>query len=559
MLKQKQFYTLFPYLILISLLSLVLSMKIQNLDSSSSSVSIDVAKYSNICLRALMTSLNPNICVKDYSDAKGNPEVKVCPKGSTEEKGLCFLACAAGYKLQRGLCVEDCGSTSADKGDFCLINGILIPKKSYFAEVVQYESTTVCKDGYFKLNGLCYRDCKELGMFNCGTEICTHKPESCTTELKQIIPKVSQKLQKDLELIANCKTKKNDLAEIKEKIKSELSNFTLDYLKKAFKDAYSDLTGTEKQKFFDAAVIKLKKTCESSLNPFSKLGFLTSFCSTVYDYLLCQTDPDAERSKSALVDSLDVMYLNEKTAKCRETCNGGVTCADNVFSDLKGADAAGILALGGGLFYDTCPFCIDCGADARPFTPPQVPNVINPNCVYIYEYSNFKGKHYEYCSDVSDISSLKAQSMITGANVNVVCFHSKSFKDGFFAVGKGQYVANLNDGNYETYGLKYIDIISMKILKNDCLHIIEAISTDLSQPSKFQHAITTLCRGDKLTDLNIQLNKPNTIFIMFKSFSLMQKWKVIDNHTGKGYIINGQAQAVPDKIPFKSIRSVEFL
>lgn len=548
-----------PLIILTTLLSLILSKKLQKTLGSTSTVAIDVAKYSNICLRALMTSLNPNICVKSDEDAKGYPEIKICPKGSTEEKGLCFAPCAVGYKLQRAHCVEQCITAESDKGQFCLVMSKLIPKKSYFADIVPYESATVCKDNYFKLNGLCYRDCKELGMFNCGTEICTDKAESCTAELKDIVKKVSEQLHKALELIANCKTEKADIAAIKEKIKSELSSVTLDYLKKALKDAYAEATGSDKEKLFDAAVAKLKISCESSLNPFSKLSFLSSFCSTVYDYLLCQTNPeDAGVTKSTLVDSLDVMYLSEKTAKCKETCNGAVSCAENIFSKLKTNDATGILALGGGLFFETCPLCIDCDPDATPFYAPKVPNVIKPDCVYIYENSNFAGNYLEFCADVSSISSLNAQSLITGANVHVVVFHSVAFKNGFFGVGKGQYVSSLNDGNYDTYGLKFVNVNSIKILKNDCLHIISANRVDVSLPPK-NHVINTFCKGDVLTGLSLTLTNTNNFFF-FKSFSLTQRWKIYDKNSAKTYTIEGQTFLDNvAAIGFNVIGKIEFL
>lgn len=548
---------IFQYVIVTTLLASIFSNKLKTNLLTSGLVSIDVAKYSNICLRALMTSLNPNVCVKDDDEAKGYPVIKVCPSGSTEEKGLCWTPCVSGYKLERGLCIEDCGNATLERGDCCIRSGKLIPRKSYFADTVPYESTTSCKEGYYKSNGMCYRDCEALGMHNCGTEICTDKPETCTSTLKNTIGVVSENLHKALEAIANCKTEKDDIAQIKQMIKSELSGFSLEYLKNALKKNYAEATHADKQAIFDHAVMKLKKYCESSLNPFSKLSFLTSYCSTVYDYLLCHTDPESEITKTSLVNSLDVMYLNEKIAKCKETCNGAVTCADNIFSKLKINDATGILALGEGLFYETCEFCVDCEPYPTP-SYPNIPNNINPDCVYIYEHSNFGGNYIEYCSDVTSISGLNAQSMISGANVYVIAFHSNNFRNGFFPVGKGQFIASLNDGNYETYGLQYININSIKFMKKDCLHFVDARRTNpLSKPSN--HVINTVCRGDNQSLLNIVLNTSNNFFL-FKSFDLTQQFKIYDRFSSNTYIINGQNfMENLSQIGFNNIRRVEWL
>jgi len=476
-----------------------------------------------------------------------------------EEKGICFSACGKGYSLNGGQCIENCASAAAERGQFCLLSGVLVPRKSYFAETVAYQSTTICREGYYKSSGMCYRDCKLLGMVNCGTGICTDKAETCTNDLKNLVSQVTEKLHLALEAIANCQTATADIAAIKAKILSELSGITIEQLKKIFIKNYAEPKRSEKQIIFDNAVSKLKKYCANSLNPLSKLSFLSSFCSTVYDYLLCKFNPVAPINKSPLVNSLDVMYLSKKTSKCKETCNGGITCADNIFSNLKPYDATGILFLGHGLFYETCQFCVDCEPDPKSFYPPIVSNIIKPGCVYLYENTEFTGNVREFCTDVPSIASFNARSMITGKDIHVVVWHSVLYKNGFFGVGKGQYVASLHDGNHDTYGLKFVNVNSIKILKNDCLHIIDAKRNDPSfLPTG--HVITSVCKGDNQTNLTITLNTLNN-FYFFKSFSLTQKFRIYNkSNPSQTYIVNGQTFLTNlVTIGFNIIGKIDFL
>jgi len=531
------------------------SAKMKNLGSCTTN--IDVAKYSNICIQALMSSLNPNICIKDDDDIKGYTPIKLCPKDTLEENGNCYVACINGFKLKRGLCFEDCGN-NVEKGDACIVKGKLIPKKSYFATSVPYDSNTICKSGYFKFQDKCYRDCGALGLYNCGTSACTKDSQTCTTNLKDIINKISDKLFLALQAITKCDAKANDLLTLKANIQAELGPITFDYLKTSFDNSLKLLTGENKKDIFDQAVIKLFKNFKNILNPFSKLGFLTSFCSTIYDYLLCNTKKNELIKDDNILNTLDVMFLNQKNSKCKESCNGGVSCAENIFPKLKTKNANGILALGAGLYFDTCDFCMDCETSEYSFNPPKLPFEIKNNCVYLFENSNYGGNYLEKCEETASITSLNAMSLITGSNVKIVAYNNINFKNNFFGIGNNQYVPSLTSGEYDFMGLKYTSLNSFRYNKDNCLHIIQGKRTNISDyPSNY--SVTSFCLGDSSSIFPIYLNSTYNYFF-FKSFSLTQKWKIYDYYSSKTYIINGQSffEDLID-IGFNYIKKIDFL
>ncbi len=108
-----------------------------------------------------------------------------CPSGYFRSLALCYEYCAAGYSFVAGVCWAQCSAGYKDHGMTCyqsLFDWYF--KSSYIPRSITNFSILIpCPKGMYRSGALCYKNCQNLGMENCGIGACASTLEGCLSSI----------------------------------------------------------------------------------------------------------------------------------------------------------------------------------------------------------------------------------------------------------------------------------------------------------------------------------------------------------------------------------------
>ena len=140
------------------------------------------------CIKALLANIPPSFCWKKGADAGSIPTG--CPSGFYRSLAICIEDCDDGYKAVAGVCWEKCGGKHPkDVGAFCAnkyglgwkAKDTYIPKS-----LTNFDSRVPCSASKYKVGALCYRDCNNIAMKNCGIGACSFDSSSCGAKIAEM-------------------------------------------------------------------------------------------------------------------------------------------------------------------------------------------------------------------------------------------------------------------------------------------------------------------------------------------------------------------------------------
>ena len=147
--------------------------ELQKREHKDTEAKLNGAKLVATCMTALMSSIPPEFCWKKGADAGVIPTG--CPSGYYRSLALCYEYCRAGYYVVLGVCWAYCEPGYIDHGATCYKNFFRwYFKPTYMAgSLTNFDSRVPCPSGMYRSGALCYRDCNNIGMVNCGIGACS--------------------------------------------------------------------------------------------------------------------------------------------------------------------------------------------------------------------------------------------------------------------------------------------------------------------------------------------------------------------------------------------------
>lgn len=113
-----------------------------------------------------MAALPPNFCWKKGGDAGRIPTD--CPDDYKRIGiGICRAKCKSHYKDVAGVCWKGFKS--------------YVPKS-----ISNFDKDIPCRENEYKSGALCYRDCRDVGMINCGIGACSISKSGCGSAVAQM-------------------------------------------------------------------------------------------------------------------------------------------------------------------------------------------------------------------------------------------------------------------------------------------------------------------------------------------------------------------------------------
>jgi hypothetical protein len=313
------------------------------------------------CVSSFLSVIPSTFCYKKGGDAGVIPTG--CPDGWFRSLALCYEECKSGYSFVAGVCWEKCRSGYTDLGASCF-KWNWFKSKTYFkstyipSSMTNFDSRIPCDDGYYKSGALCYRDCNNIYLENCGIGACAANSASCAAGIIQTVVDVTMGAVQFAAFVASfgaSSSAQGGFAEGKSALKT-----AFDRVKSKASSALSIAkrvanSPSLRKKFFEQSIKKfsqamLKKGLEVAAQE-AVIATCTSIGNQMFDDMKDKTNPLLN------AESWDITGISSAVSSCDKklsTENDKIQCAKAVMGVISNVDPTGLVSIAAGLMNDIC-------------------------------------------------------------------------------------------------------------------------------------------------------------------------------------------------------------
>lgn len=450
--------------------------------------------YANMCIKAMTDSMPPGFCWKKGADAGVIPTG--CPPGFFRSLALCYQYCAPGYTHILGICYKDCDAGYDNHGLSCYKNIIRwYFKHAYIPEsLTNFSDKVPCPGDMYRAGALCYRDCRIIGMENCGIGACIAEGASCSMQILQMVGQVLEGVGTGVTTVLSLGSSIPAKTSAKVAVKAAVKKLAKDAVSAAVKAAKSALTGKFKKIVLKNAAKKAKDTLKDMLKDKFKETLITSICGKVWESLATKTitAPSVEDLGSKIVDTIDVLGVGNVAKSCSDTgADGGLGCGKAIVESLAAFDPSGLLTIAAAFMHPSCDVPVykpkeepiadleaDTSAQSKSIETDAMKSlkeatVVPKNCLWVYDQTNFKGNKLEICSSLAFFEHTfnnKIYSFVTGAEMEGYFFSDNNFEGNFLTFTKGLSIDDTAKFTFGSVNLK--DEISSVWIGNPAFLIV---------------------------------------------------------------------------------------
>jgi hypothetical protein len=330
----------------------------------------------------------------------------------------------------------------------------------------------------YRGGALCYRDCKTIGMENCGIGACIAEGGSCTMQILQMVGQVLEGVGTGVTTVLSLGSSIPAKTSAKVAIKAAAKKLAKDAVNAAVKAAKSALTGKFKKIVLNKAAKKAKETLKGMLKDKFKETMITSICGKVWESLAKKeiTAPSVEDLGGKILDTIDVLGVGNVVNSCKDTSDGGLGCGKAIVDSLSAFDPSGLLTIASAFMHPSCDVPVykpkdEPIADLEADTSSQTKSIetndmkilkdttaaVPKNCLWVYDQTNFKGNKLEICSNkwfVGNLFNDKIQSFVAGADTEGYFFEHSRWEGNFLPFTKGLSIDDCAKFTFGTVNLK---------------------------------------------------------------------------------------------------------
>ena len=327
------------------------TLKLQNKAIDSKKLPKIIQQVVTLGMNSITRSIPYEFCWKQGGDAGVIPTD--CPEGMFRSLALCYEYCKEGYTYVAGVCWGNCGDAT-DIGALCVGGGIWA-KHTYMAgSLTNFSDQIPCPGDMYKGGALCYRNCKGIGMENCGIGACTRDATSCTSAIIGIVVDVIMGLF-DLvttimsfgatTAIAPLKNKLKGLG--KNAIKSSLKSIG-NYVKTVGKDFMTNKVKDFAKEHIKEYVIDQVKEVVSD-----------AIISKIVEYVMTQhvTRDMSIFDADYFVNNLTPFNIGGAVNGCKtadKSSNDAIKCANGVLTSISSIDPTGLTSIAAAFMQPVC-------------------------------------------------------------------------------------------------------------------------------------------------------------------------------------------------------------
>jgi len=514
---------------------------------------IDAGKMAGTCMKSLMDSIPPEFCWKKGADFGVIPTG--CPSGYFRSLALCYQYCNPGYRHVLGICWADCSGGYTDHGLTCfksLFSWYF--KHSYIpGSLTNFSDRIPCPEGMYRGGALCYRNCENIGMANCGIGACASDSATCGSSIATMVVDVLQGLADAITTIASFGAASGAKALLKgglKKLGKAALKKGMDSMKKVFTSKFKDV-------ILEKAKISIKsKAKEIITGKLTELA-IVNICKGIWNTAIDKTQNTVDINEDTLVNAVDVFNVKGIMTECKDTGDekGAISCASSVLSGLSTFDPTGLLTIANAFMKPSCEVTtqviIPTKDDEVIIAAVKVLEGTKENCVYLYDGCDYQGEFEEVCGDTVFLKKNdKASSLKAGKNVSGLLFEHANFNGRQIPFGPDMLIKCFEDFKNEEYQLQNLTS-SVKFGADKCLIINYRTTTE-----KYKDFSTNkiLCTSTPKADIAIPTSLEH---INFRSYALNFSATIYsgENYTGESMEIKGNVNGDVAKFKLFNIKS----
>lgn len=473
---------------------------------------IDMAGMAKDCLKTLMDSVPPDFCWKKGADAGIIPTG--CPTGYFRFLALCYENCSSGYYFVIGVCWSNCDSGYRDDGLTCYKSFFhWYFKYSYIPKsITNFSDRIPCPSGMYRFLALCYRDCNNIGLVNCGIGACAADSTTCASKLVGMVQSVVEGIATLISTVLTGGASAAVKAGLKTGLKA-LGKAALNAIKSRM---IKLLTSVSKKAIINRAKSAIKSKVKDYAKAVATEAFLQTFCQGVWDdniKKLSVGTPDV--TEDSVLSSIDIFNVSGIVQDCKDnSSDAGLKCATTVVQSLSGLDPTGILTIAGAFMNPVCDvttqdFRIDETINLVVVDPNPRKNEtadqtatynlldskdltnndkFDQSCIFLFNKTNLSGNMFKACND-QDLHSFNdiTASFFVGINIRAIllCQHM-SCAGRTLGFGGGTVINDLAKNSNSVVSL--VDMVSAVKFGVDICYILnyrESMKTYLEGNNRF--------------------------------------------------------------------------
>jgi len=387
------------------------------------------AKMTGSCISGILAALQPNFCAKKGSDFGVIPTK--CIDGWTRFGNFCYKNCKEGMDLVIGVCWEKCKRSYKDIGIGCYKPLSFYFKKSYVSKsATNFDPEATCDKGRYKSGALCYRDCNNIGLVNCGIGYCAQDSTSCSLGILDMAADVSYGLAKLCAFALTFGVSSPGAAAV-EATKKSLTTAVIDKIKLIFNGIKKSLKETFFQNTLKQnASIFAGKLIRNGILPAAIAGTCYSIAKEIAEKADKATQPGFDFSL------LDASGITSAVDNCENvtTKNDQLNCSAAIINSVSVVDPTGLLSIASAFIKPECDV-------------PSIPEKLEPNsgCIRFYEEIDFQGSYRDECFSNSSILYYgKTQSIKISDNVTATLYTGSNYTGTAVTLEAGYYIPDLS-------------------------------------------------------------------------------------------------------------------
>jgi hypothetical protein len=303
------------------------------------------------CLRGFTKAINPTFCFKKGGDAPSFPAE--CPEGYEKATLSCHQKCKSNYNYDNFKCWEKCKSGYKFHEFTCTAGFSHLP---YIPDNYTPKTTTLkCPTGESPQAGLCFRDCKSIGMTNCGPEACAASDKACAFGVIKIATEVLVNGTQFVLFVASFGT-----STAAEPVEAALKTSLMAVLKKILAGSAKEALVMMQRIATDAALKKyfIDKATNYAVEYATKKVSTTvvnQVCKKVSEQMLA--DLVKKKSTGFNWKSLDFTGISTAVDSCKKTgeTNENINCAKSILSVISLVDPTGLVGIVSAFVQPQCP------------------------------------------------------------------------------------------------------------------------------------------------------------------------------------------------------------
>jgi hypothetical protein len=445
------------------ILLLILCSYATSLRIATKNTGMEHLSYANQCMSGLSEAMPPGFCWKKGADAGVIPTG--CPAGYFRSLALCYQYCSPGYTHILGICYKDCDSGYTNHGLSCFRNLFSwYFKHSYIPRsITNFSDEVPCPGNMYRAGALCYRDCRLIGMENCGIGACIAPEGNCSVQILQMVGQVFEGVATGVTTVLSLGASAPSKMTAKAAIKTAVKKLGKDALKAATLALKNALKGKFKDIVLKNARKKVLDLVKDTIKDKAKEAVLMTVCQKVWESVANKeiSTLSAEDLGGKVLDTVDILGVKGMVSSCSNITDGGLSCAKSVVEGISTFDPTGILTIAAAFMHPECDVPVnkpadepiasyeaDTSAQARKVQETAAPlknpsDTVPANCIWAYDSTNFKGNKLEICKTldfVGDKFNDKIASFVVGKDVQGYFFENARYEGTYLKFSKGTIV-----------------------------------------------------------------------------------------------------------------------